>query len=228
MSKNLIVVAEELAAFKGCDDETVKNFISKEKDTFRKAHRRDEKQYLRTGILIGTTNKWHIVPEAGENRRWIIVPHHKKTRLNYRKMELQASQVMAEAYENHYIPWLNSRMGSSAMPPWEGWCHRPEDFDPTQDTSMQAMAHQYMVWKRNQHRRSDTMLEDVIDRIMEYAKMRKEGSPSISKVWSELHEGQKPNRETSLIIGERLRKKGLRRKSFKIMEQQVKNWVFEG
>lgn len=65
-----VIEVAELAAIRKSDIETVKHFIAKTFDRFRKAFGRHVLKYDRQCIFIGTTNKPDFLNDAGKNRRF--------------------------------------------------------------------------------------------------------------------------------------------------------------
>jgi len=67
----------ELVALKKADRETIKNFISKTEDTYRKAYARNVSVNRRRCIFIGTTNDEEFLNDATGARRFLVVDCHK-------------------------------------------------------------------------------------------------------------------------------------------------------
>lgn len=65
-----IVEMAELTATRKAEVEAVKQFISKQEDTYRKAYNRRAGTYLRQNIFIGTTNSVEFLRDMTGNRRW--------------------------------------------------------------------------------------------------------------------------------------------------------------
>lgn len=61
-----IVELAELAGMAKAEVEAVKAFISSSSDSFRKAYRRNDKDYQRQSILIGSTNNENFIRDATE------------------------------------------------------------------------------------------------------------------------------------------------------------------
>lgn len=68
-----IVEIGELAAFQRCNMEAIKNFISKEKDKYRKAYGRRPGEYPRQCVFYGTTNHDEFLRDStGARRFWPV------------------------------------------------------------------------------------------------------------------------------------------------------------
>lgn len=63
----------ELVALKKADRETIKNFISKTEDTYRKAYARNVSVNRRRCIFIGTTNDESFLNDATGARRFLVI-----------------------------------------------------------------------------------------------------------------------------------------------------------
>lgn len=96
-----IMEIPELGAFKKADREQIKSYVSKRKDTYRKAYNRYVSDNPRQCIFIGTTNDVDFLDDATGGRRfWIAdcTANHKKSMWN----DLDRStidQIWAEAKE---------------------------------------------------------------------------------------------------------------------------------
>jgi len=68
----------ELAGMRKAEEETIKHFITKREDSFRPAYGRQTVVYKRQCILVGTTNRERFLRDITGNRRFWVVPVHKK------------------------------------------------------------------------------------------------------------------------------------------------------
>lgn len=73
-----IVEMAELTATRKAEVESVKQFISKQEDTYRKAFNRRAGTYRRQNIFVGTTNSAEFLRDMTGNRRWWPVDVRKK------------------------------------------------------------------------------------------------------------------------------------------------------
>lgn len=69
----------EMTATKKADVEAVKQYISKQEDTYRPAYGRHPQTYKRQSVFIATTNDPEPLRDTTGNRRWWIVPCGRKT-----------------------------------------------------------------------------------------------------------------------------------------------------
>jgi predicted P-loop ATPase len=90
----------ELAALKKSERETIKNYISKQEDTYRKAYARNVTVNKRKCIFIGTTNDNDFLDDSTGNRRfWIVsVDGDKSIKEVWKDLtESEVSQLWSEA-----------------------------------------------------------------------------------------------------------------------------------
>lgn len=92
----------ELAALKKADRESMKNYISKTEDTYRKAYARNVTTSKRHTVFIGTTNETEFLSDDTGNRRYWVVDTDpaKRTKLVWRDLPTGGSairQIWAEA-----------------------------------------------------------------------------------------------------------------------------------
>lgn len=93
----------ELAALKKSEREAVKNYISKQEDTYRKAYARNISVNKRQCIFIGTTNDEEFLSDSTGGRRfWILdTDENKRTKTVWDDMDQDTvDQIWAEAM--HY------------------------------------------------------------------------------------------------------------------------------
>lgn len=76
-----IMEMSELVALKKSDRETIKNYISKQEDTYRKAYNKNVTINKRQCVFIGTTNDNEFLDDPKSTRRfWVVQTHaHKRT-----------------------------------------------------------------------------------------------------------------------------------------------------
>lgn len=92
----------ELAGFKKSEVETVKHFLSKQKDDFRPAYGRTSETFKRQCIFIGTTNDETFLRDQTGNRRFlpIDVKLDRRTKCPIEGLKPdEVSQIWAEAYQ---------------------------------------------------------------------------------------------------------------------------------
>jgi putative DNA primase/helicase len=70
---NWLIEIGEMDAFKRAEMTTVKHFVSKGTDKFRKAYAKRSKSYPRQCIFIGTSNELEFLTEIGKHRRFLPV-----------------------------------------------------------------------------------------------------------------------------------------------------------
>jgi putative DNA primase/helicase len=88
----------ELAGMRKAEEETIKHFITKREDSFRPAYGRQTAVFKRQCILVGTTNKDRFLRDVTGNRRFWVVPIHKKlTRQAENELKELRDQLWAEA-----------------------------------------------------------------------------------------------------------------------------------
>lgn len=95
----------ELAALKRSEREAIKNYISKQEDTYRKAYNRNTTINKRQCIFIGTTNDNEFLNDATGGRRfWIIETNaENRTKTVWDDFnEYERDQVWAEAMEYYH------------------------------------------------------------------------------------------------------------------------------
>lgn len=97
-----IVEIGELAAISKSETEVVKQFTSKQYDTYREAYGHHVKEFARQCIFVGTTNKKHFLTDATGNRRFfpIDVAKCNATKSPYDpNVSQEIDQMWAEAYQ---------------------------------------------------------------------------------------------------------------------------------
>lgn len=102
LDKAWIVEMGELAVLKKADQETLKNYISKTEDTYRKAYARNVSDNKRHNIFIGTTNEHAFLDDPTGNRRfWVVDTDAKKrTKIVWQDLtDSEVKQIWAEALE---------------------------------------------------------------------------------------------------------------------------------
>jgi predicted P-loop ATPase len=106
-----ILEMPEMHATRRADLETVKQFISKQKDSYRPAYGRHIKTYARQCVFIGTTNDRAILKDKTGNRRfWTVECKKKKDNTLIENLTNETvDQIWAEAmliYESGETLWL--------------------------------------------------------------------------------------------------------------------------
>lgn len=105
-----IVELAELAGMAKAEVEAVKAFISSSSDSFRKAYRRNDKDYLRQSILIGSTNNENFIRDATGGRRFwpVKIGIQKRSKDVFKDLDQEIDQIWAEAkfYFLHGDSWF--------------------------------------------------------------------------------------------------------------------------
>ncbi len=99
---NWLIEIAELSAMKKGESDTIKHFLSKSEDTFRKAYGRRTHTYKRQCVFIGTTNKYEFLQDMTGNRRFwpIDTDIAKATKSIWRGMDAKTvRQIWAEAVQ---------------------------------------------------------------------------------------------------------------------------------
>ena len=111
MVGKIVVEVGELAGMTGRSREAVKAAITRTKDTYRGAYRRDAGDHLRTAVLIGTTNESGILAYGEKNRRFLPIRcgtveqvMHPMSPEARREVELAYAQVIAEMRTEGGLP----------------------------------------------------------------------------------------------------------------------------
>ena len=94
-----IVELAELAGMAKAEVEAVKAFISSSSDSFRKAYRRNDKDYQRQSILIGSTNNENFIRDATGGRRFwpVKIGIQKRSKDVFKDLDQEIDQIWAEA-----------------------------------------------------------------------------------------------------------------------------------
>lgn len=103
-----IIELAELASVKRADIESVKTFISKREDTYRKAYGRRAGNYPRQCVFFGTTNEYEIFRDRTGNRRFW--PIEVSSYLSRDALAEETDQLWAEAvvrWKQGEQTWLN-------------------------------------------------------------------------------------------------------------------------
>jgi predicted P-loop ATPase len=95
-----IVELAELASIRRSDVETIKNFLSKQVDTYRAAYASTVKPYPRQCVFCGTTNETRFLKgDTGNRRFWVVAVDEAMRRWSEPRQRLMAdrNQLWAEA-----------------------------------------------------------------------------------------------------------------------------------
>ena len=107
-----IVELAELAATKRAEVETIKNFISKQEDTFRPAYGRNVVTRPRQCVFFGTTNEVEFLRDRTGNRRFWPITVEGVGRGELHGLEAEIDQIWAEAkvyaLERHEALWMDT------------------------------------------------------------------------------------------------------------------------
>lgn len=96
-----IIEMAELAGLRKAEVETIKHFISKQEDSFRKAYGRTTETYYRQCIFVGTTNNRDFLRDPSGNRRFLpvdIVPENAVKSVFKDLDQKEIDQIWAESY----------------------------------------------------------------------------------------------------------------------------------
>lgn len=96
-----ILEISELNGLKRTEAEAAKQFISKQKDTYRAAYGRTVEDYPRHCVFAATTNEEYFLTGDHGNRRWWIVKAEGNGRVSswLSKLKANVGQMWAEAYK---------------------------------------------------------------------------------------------------------------------------------
>lgn len=95
-----LVEMGELAVMNKADRETIKMYITKTEDTYRKAYARNISVNRRTCIFIGTTNESDFLNDTTGNRRFCPIECHQGSKFKPWNLSVdEVHQIWAEAYE---------------------------------------------------------------------------------------------------------------------------------
>ena len=100
----------ELAAAKKAEVEDIKNFISKQEDTFRRAYAREQGTYRRHCVFYGSTNDQEFLRDRTGGRRFWPVEVIGFDRGQLQGFEAEVDQLWAEAvvrWKQGEVLWLN-------------------------------------------------------------------------------------------------------------------------
>lgn len=115
LNKSWIVIIDEMQDFKKKEMNTIKGFLSNEKDTTRLAYGRNMKTYKRHCVFLGSTNDSTFLKDSTSpvERRFWIIKCNKKTKADFKFNEILSDeyvdQIWAETYHklmedyNHFI-----------------------------------------------------------------------------------------------------------------------------
>lgn len=97
-----LIEMAELSGLKKAEIESVKQFISKQDDSYRPAYGRTVETYKRQCVFFGTTNSFDFLNDPSGNRRFNPVDIHEERRTKSVKDDLteyEVNQIWAEAYK---------------------------------------------------------------------------------------------------------------------------------
>lgn len=97
-----LIEMAELSGLKKAEIESVKQFISKQDDSYRPAYGRTVETYKRQCVFFGTTNSFDFLSDPSGNRRFNPVDIHEERRTKSVKDDLteyEVNQIWAEAYK---------------------------------------------------------------------------------------------------------------------------------
>ncbi len=97
MQGRLVIEFAELAGLGKRESETVKDFLSKDKDTYRMRFDRTARDWPRRCVFIGTTNVDNYLTDTTGNRRWLPMDVRDGERVDVPRILADHTQLWAEA-----------------------------------------------------------------------------------------------------------------------------------
>ena len=97
-----IIEMAELAGMRKSEAESVKHFITKQKDEYRPAYGHVREEYKRQGIFVGTTNNFGFLKDPTGNRRFLPITLNGERATKCVKVDLtdeEVDQIWAEALQ---------------------------------------------------------------------------------------------------------------------------------
>ena len=96
-----IIEIAELSAFRKSEVESIKHFVSKQKDDFRPAYARSSETFKRQCVFYGTTNNMEFLKDPTGNRRfWPILTGQRPIKKRvFDHLHLEVDQLWAEAVQ---------------------------------------------------------------------------------------------------------------------------------
>lgn len=183
-----IIEIAELAAMKRVEIEAIKQFMSKQEDTYRGAYARNVKSHKRQCIFICTTNTHDCLKDYTGNRRFLPldVDGDKATKDIWKDLNnYEVNQIWAEAvkfYKAGEKLILSSKANELA---------KQEQESHTKHNPLEGIINEYLDMPVP----DDWYDKDLYDRINYIRNAKKTGKPrdkiSAIEVWCELLEGDK-------------------------------------
>ena len=183
-----IIEIAELAAMKRVEIEAIKQFMSKQEDTYRGAYARNVKSHKRQCIFICTTNTHDCLKDYTGNRRFLPldVDGDKATKDIWKDLNnYEVDQIWAEAvkfYKAGEKLILSSKANELA---------KQEQESHTKHNPLEGIINEYLDMPVP----DDWYDKDLYDRINYIRNAKKTGKPrdkiSAIEVWCELLEGDK-------------------------------------
>lgn len=183
-----IIEIAELAAMKRVEIEAIKQFMSKQEDTYRGAYARNVKSHKRQCIFICTTNTHDCLKDYTGNRRFLPldVDGDKATKYIWKDLNnYEVDQIWAEAvkfYKAGEKLILSSKANELA---------KQEQESHTKHNLLEGIINEYLDMPVP----DDWYDKDLYDRINYIRNAKKTGKPrdkvSAIEVWCELLEGDK-------------------------------------
>ena len=123
-----ILEIPEMSAFtKAKDQEAIKAFVSRQRDSYRKPYDRDTTEILRTCIFVATTNDLSPLVDKTGNRRWYPVKLHSigydvfDNEQEIREYALQCwAEAKAKIDTEEMRPYANRRLADTFLQAQEG------------------------------------------------------------------------------------------------------------
>lgn len=188
-----IIELGELEALKYNEVETIKHFMSKTEDTYRRAYGRNMTTTKRQCVFIGTSNTYDFLKDPTGDRRWYPIDVGKfepKYNLFTRFTEDEVAQVWAEAYslytlgELSYLKDKNTILAAQE----EQKAHREESpyqgiVDNYINMKVPSNWGQMSIIDRKKHRFSDDPLKAENTSLLQKV--------CVLEIWTEAFDGMK-------------------------------------
>lgn len=198
-----IIEIAELAAMARTEIETIKQFMTKQEDTYRSAYARNVKSHKRQCIFICTTNNHDCLRDTTGNRRFLPldVDASKATKSIWRELNsYEVDQIWAEAVKYY-------KAGESLILDKEASdLAKQQQESHTKHNPLEGIVNEYLDMPVP----DDWYDKDVFERINYIRNENKSGKPrdkiSVIEVWCELLEGdkkdldQRKSREITTLI----------------------------
>ena len=188
-----IIELGELVGFKKAEEETVKNFISRTEDKYRKAYGRNTDRFPRQCVFFGTTNERLFLKDPTGNRRWWPVETgiNKSTKDVFEDMDSEeVGQIWAEAikfYNAGERLHLDKETYKKATAVQEEFNEHNEKIGLIEEFLKLEIPHN---WEElNQYDKRDYITRDNDDTRWSEAEMVERKRVCVAAIWCELFNG---------------------------------------